>query len=104
MISLETQGDSKIGSSVKNGEELVEFFKVCCLDFVSICSLLIKPEVGSYRRESTHFLWLWNEIPVDLGFEYVLKAVMIFLILLYIQYNFCYSALLTNYLKEDIQQ
>ena len=35
MISLETQGDSKIGSSVKNGKELVEFFKVCCLDFMS---------------------------------------------------------------------
>ena len=44
--------------------------------------LLIKPEVGRYRLESTHFLWLWNEIPLDLGFEYVLKAVMIFLILL----------------------
>ena len=72
--------------------------------YVSISSLLIKPEVESYRRESIHFLWLWNEIPVDLGFEYVLKAVMIFLILLYIQYNFYYSALLTNYLKEDIQQ
>ena len=70
MISLETQEDSKIGLSVQDGKS-VELFKLCCLDFMPafVHCLFIKPEVGSYRRESTPFLLLWNEIPVDLGFE-----------------------------------
>ena len=45
---------------------------------------LIKPEVRSYCPELTFFL-SWNEISVDLGFDYNL-AVMIFVILLSLIY------------------
>ena len=56
-----------------------------CLDFMpTFLHCIIKPEVRSYCPELTIF-WLWNEISVDLGFDYNL-AVMIFLILLSLIY------------------
>ena len=56
-----------------------------CLDFMpAFLHCIIKPEVRSYCPELTIF-WLWNEISVDLGFDYNL-AVMIFLILLSLIY------------------
>ena len=64
-ITLNVENFTGNTSRLEDWFTCLEREKLAC-----ISSLLIKPEVRSYRHELTHFFfWLWNEISVDLGFE-----------------------------------